>query len=487
MRLLTFFLTFLLALTACTTPAGNLPATPSPLLQTGSTAIPIKPTIVPTEVAAKATFETSLLATEWKGPSGGILLFPLDPASGTALPGYTSISLGQTYFYAFSPDRRTLATMISPSDYAFIGNLLLIDLAAWKTRKIELKLHGWVRAMVFSPDGGRLAIAYGDDNSTLAIFDLEQGVITTQKQMDSVITRLKFTTDGESLMLYGAAIQNDFTENETRAGSPQVSLLDAADLTPRWSARLEGVRDGIFPKDEKATPTATQLDFQAMYYLSPGVAFAPDREALYVVHADSEQLTTVDFDAQKVETIEIQPKLSWFERLLSLTAGVAHAKVADGTSKSVVVSPDGQFLYIVGVHYESSQDLQGNSQISQIPLGLEVIQTSDGSRIAHLETDAADLSLSPDGRFIYLRNWNSGDDQFNVPWTAVFDTSSRQILTRKTGLYASPALRINGEPLLVSTYSLAETLNRMSISQLEDLSMLSEWTGPDYIAWLTPQ
>jgi DNA-binding beta-propeller fold protein YncE len=487
MRPPAFFLTFLLALTACTTPAGNLPATPSPLLQTGSTTVLIAPTLIPTEVAAKATFETSLLATEWKGRSEDILLFPLDPAGGTVLPGYTPVSLGQTYFYAFSPDRRTLAVMISPSDYAFNGDLLLIDLAAWKTRKVELKLHGWVRAMVFSPDGRRLAISYGDNNSTLAIFDLEQGVIAAQEQMDSVITRLKFTTDGEALMLYGAAIQNDFTANEMVGGSPQVSLLDAADLSLRWSARLEGVRDGIFPKDEKATPTAAQMDFQAMYYLSPGVVFAPDREVLYVVHADSEQLTTVDFDAQKYETMEIRAKLSWFERLLSLTAGVAHAKVADGTSKSVVVSPDGHFLYIVGVHYESSQDLQGNSQISQTPLGLEVIQTSNGSRMAHLETEASDLSISPDGRFIYLRNWISGDDQFSVPWTAVFDTSSCQILTHKTGIYASPALRINGEPLLVSTYSLTETLNRMSVSQLEDLSVLTEWTSPDYIAWLTPQ
>jgi hypothetical protein len=484
MRILPFFLTFLLALTACTAPIENLSATPSPLPKTDSTAVLIEPTNAPTEVPAKATFETSLLATESKGRSEGILLFPFDPASGTALPRYTPIWLGQYYFHAFSPDRRILAAVIFPNESAYNGSLLLIDLPAWKTQQFELKLGGWVRAMVFSPDGRRLAIAYGEYTSKLAIFDMEQGVIIAQEQSDSLVTRLKFTADGKSLMSYGVT-QTNSTGSGMTQDPPQIRLLDAADLSPRWSAELKGVRDGIFSKDEKGTPTGSEMDFQNMYYLSPGVAFAPDQDVLYVIHADSEQLTTVDFDTQKVRTVEIHSELNWFERLLSLTAGVAHAKVANGTSKSVVVSPDGQFLYVVGVHYESSEDLQGNFQTSQNPLGLEIIQASDGSRIAHIETDSAELSLSLDGRFLYLRHW--GDNQYSVPWTEVFDTSSREIVTRKAGIFASPALRMNGEPLLVSTYSLTETSHRMGIFQPDDLSVLTEWTGPDYIAWLTPQ
>ena len=125
----------------------------------------------------------------------------------------------------------------------------------------------------------------------------------------------------------------------------------------------------------------------------------------------------------------------------------------------------------------------GNLQMDQTPLGLEIIRTSDGSRTAQIETDAGELSLSADGRFLYLRYWA---DHYTVPWTEVFDTSINEIITRKANVYASPALRINGEPLLVSTYSLAENSHHMSVSRPEDLSLLTEWEGSGYITWLMP-
>lgn len=472
MRLPTFLLIFILVLTACAAPAAPQ-ATPSLSIKT-------QPTAVPTESPAEATLETSLLVTEWKGQSEGNLLYPLDPARGSALPGYEPIPLGGSYFHAFSPDKRTLA-VVSFAHETANGRVLLVDLATWKTRQFETELKGWVTAMVFSPDATRLAIAYGDYTHKLAIFDLQQEVITAEQQTDSLVTRLKFTADGEALMLY--TVNSQATGDGMSAGPPQVLLLDAADLSPRWAAELAGVRDGVYPTDEETTPSNFSEPGRALYF-SPGIAFAPDRDAIHIVHADSDQLTTVDFDTQQVKTLGIHTELNWFERLLSLTAGVAHAKIGDGTSKQIAVSPDGQFMYIVGVQNESFQDSLGNIQMSQTPLGLEIIRTSDGSRTAQIETEAGELSLSPDGRFLYLRYWA---DQYTVPWTEVFDTSSSQIITRKAGLYASPALRINGEPLLVSTYSLTENSHRMNISRPEDLKVLTEWTGAGYIGWLMPQ
>jgi hypothetical protein len=472
MKLQTFSLVFLLVLTACAAPAAPQ-ATPS-------TFIKAEVTTVPTEVPAEATFETSLLVTEWKGQAEGNLLYLLDPANGSALPGYEPIALGGTYFHAFSPDRRTLAVLSFAHETAN-GNLLLIDLPTWKTRQFETELKGWVTTVVFSPDGTRLAITYGDHTHKLAVFDLQEGVITAQEHTDSLVTRLKFTADGDSLMLY--MLNNQATGDGMSAGPPQVLLLDTADLSPRWTAELVGVRDGVYPTDEETTPANFYEPGRALYF-SPGIAFAPDRDALHIVHADSEQLTTVDFETQQVKTLDIHTKLSWFERLLSLTAGVAHAKIGDGTSKQIAVSPDGQLLYVVGVHNESFEDSMGNIQMDQTPLGLEIIRTSDGSRTAQIETDAGELSLSADGRFLYLRYWA---DHYTVPWTEVFDTSINEIIIRKANVYASPALRINGEPLLVSTYSLAENSHHMSVSRPEDLSVISEWEGAGYLAWLMTQ
>ncbi|HET6822235.1 MAG TPA: WD40 repeat domain-containing protein, partial [Anaerolineales bacterium] len=334
MRTLLVFLTFLLMLTACAAPA--------------------QPTASPVEISEPEqdipildnTFETSLLVTEWRGSSEGNVLFPLDPTKGTALPGYTPILLGHTFFHAFSPDRNALAAVSFPNDTTYNGSLLIIDIPTWKTQRFELELKGWVNSMVFSPDGKQLAIAHGDSRYTLTIVDIAKGAITAQSQIDSFVTRLKFTGSGDTLMLYGPT---NYPVNAMTAGPPQVLLLSAADLTHLWSAELEEVHDGIFPKDENVTPTNIHEPGQA-FYISPGLVFAPTRDALYVVHADSEKLTTVDFQRQTVETVEIQTKLTWFERLLSMTAGIAHAKIGDGIIRQAAISPDGQYLYVVGAN-----------------------------------------------------------------------------------------------------------------------------------------
>lgn len=486
MRLFTIFLILLLALTACV-PLADSP-TPE-TTQVDPASVPVEPTTAPADIptsespasAISATFENSLLATEWKGKSEGNVLFPLDPVSGKALPGYEPISLGQSSYHAFSPGGRTLAMVSFPDETTYNGSLLLIDLPAWKTQRFELELDGWVRDMQFSPDGKQLAIAHGATKYKVTIFDLDQEAIIAQTDTEPFITQLKFTASGEALMLYGQMIENSLMPSQMSYGPPQVRLLDARDLRLLWSAELEGVRDGIFPKDENAT-TANVYEPGQAFYLTPGFAFAPDRNALYIVHADSDQLTTVDFGAQKIETVEIQAQLTWFERLLSLTAGTAHAKIADGLTRQAAVSPDGKFLYVVGVNNATFQDKQGNWQMEQTPLGLEIIQTSDGSRVERFESDAAEMSLSPDGRFLYLRSWGQ-----KGPWTEVYDIANQKIVTHKDWIFAMPALRINGEYLLVSTFSTDEFTHHMNVLEPDGSNMLAKWTvsGENYVYWLT--
>jgi hypothetical protein len=464
------------------------------LLVLAACAAPLQPVTAPATTSAPemqavtldGTVKTGLLASTWADSPNGSMLYVLDPASGTPLPGYEPISIGDSSLHAFSPDRQTLAIVGFPKGdnyYHNNGSLLLIDLPTWQARRFELELDGWTSNMVFSSDGKRLAITHGETNYNLTMVDVGQGSILAQTLTDSYVTRLQFTESGEALMLYRPGIT---PVGSVSSDPPQVLLLDAKDLRTRWSAELVGVRDGVFPTDE----TITQPELYEpgnSFYLTPGLVFAPNEDTLYVVHADSEQLTTVDFHAQKVETIKIQPKLSWFERLLSLTAGVAHAKIADGTLKQAVISPDGQFLYIVGVDHRSFQDQQGNLQMEKTPLGLDIIQTRDGSRVGRFDTDAAELSLSPDGRFLYLRDWGDGA---TMPWTEVFDTASRELIARKDAFFAVPAPLMNGQFLLASTYVSTEEPYReqyhMSVLQPSDLRVLAEWTGSEFIHWLTP-
>ena len=467
MRLVTIFLIFTLLLVACAAP-------PETTLAPVEVIEPESETLV-----LDGTFETSLLVTQWKGSSEGNVLFPLDPVSGTALPGYAPISLGYSSNHTFSPDRQTLAVISFPTESTYHGSLLLIDISTWKTQQFELELKGWVHTLTFSPDGKQLAVSHGESKYNITMIDVEQGAIAAQSEIDSFVTRLKFTENGEGLMVYSPRLN---PKDRMTAAAPQVLLFDAADLTPRWSAELDDVRDGVFPKDETVTSANMHEPGQASY-LSPGLVFAPDRDMLYIVHADSEQLTTVDFEAQSVKTVEVQPKLTWFERLLSMTAGVAYAKIGDGITRQAAVSPDGQFLYVVGVNNATFQDEQGNWQMEQTPLGLEILQTSDGSRVERMEVDTTELSISPDGRFLYLRNWGNSKD--NKPWTEIFDTASGKLITRKSGISGMPALLLNGEYLLVSTYSTGEYTHHMSVLEPDGSGVLAEWTAADYVWWLT--
>jgi WD40 repeat protein len=468
MRAFTISLILLTLLTACAPE------------QIHPTAVPVRPTSASTEspaVIVDGTFETSLFATLWKGSNQETVLLPLNPASGEALPGYAPISLGYSSLHAFSPDHRTLAVASFPNATVLRGRLMLIDLPTWTSKPFDMELIGWVNSIVFSPDGKRLALTHGESSYKLTVVDLEKGVIAAESQTDSWVTRLKFTENGDALMLYSPTVSRS---NGLSAGPPRVILLDAINLSPRWSADLEDVRDGIFSKDENVTEANLHEPGNA-FYINPGLTFAPGRDALYIVHADSEKLTTVDFESQTIETVEIQQRFTLFERLLSLTAGVVSAKVGDGIIRQAVASPDGQFLYVIGVNNATYVEQSGNWQMEQTPLGLDIVRTSNGSRVERFDSNGTELSISPDGRFLYLRNWGR-----NTPSTEIFDTASQQMILRKDKVSAMPVLLMNGQFLLASTYSSSDTSHHMTVLQPDGSSVLAEWTDSEYVWWLSP-
>ncbi len=150
------------------------------------------------------------------------------------------------------------------------------------------------------------------------------------------------TQAGKALMAYGPQLASTgiAANASVSVGAPKVALFDASDLSLLWAAELKCVRDGTFPK--KADTANTQEIYQpsAAWHFQPGIAFAPDRDALYVVHGDADRLTTVDFASRRVKTVDIRPRLSWLDQLLTLTAGVAYAKGMDGTTKQAIASPD---------------------------------------------------------------------------------------------------------------------------------------------------
>lgn len=467
----------LLVLTACSVFPGD--ASPAPT-QTE------EPT---TPHARSGTLANSILAGFWKGDLEGHLLIPIDPTSGQALMDYEPISLGQSYSYAFSPNRQTLAVVGYVSDqHPNGGSLHLIDLETWEDYIQELRLDAYVSAMGFSPDGKQLAIAYGNATSQILALNVTKPFVKSkstvvQVSLDFLVNKLKFTSDGSGLMVYGFVTENPSTAYQMNTEPPIVALLESSDLSVRWQEDLQGIHHGIVPKDQAGDELVDIFQPGQVAYYYPGLAFAPDKDILYIVHPEEDKLTSVDFDAQKVSSVEIRSRLSWFERLLSLGAVVAHAKIAEGTTKHVVISPDGQYLYIVGERNEMAKSEGDEWQVNMIPLGLQIVHAEDSSRIDRYDTKASDVSISYDGQYLFLQGWSQMQGS---AWTQIFDTETKQPVTRvQDNTWLVPTRRLNGAPILASSvYINGEDQQHYTTVNPEDFSVLAEWSSTDYLAWL---
>jgi hypothetical protein len=423
---------------------------------------------IPEPLASPGTLEASLLAR-----NSSDLLFPIDPTSGEALPDYEPIPIGQAYAYAFSPSGHRLALVSG-------GDLILVDLPAWEHRTLKLNLLYPTYQVVFSPDGEQLVIAGGNRSSQLVLFDLGQEVVTAEGALDFLVYQLRFTENGSGLMVYGSVIENRFTLNEMSPDPPLVALLDRANLKAGWIVALEGVQHGIVPKDENVDLSKELHHTGQAIFLKPGLAFAPDRDVLYVVHASGELLTTVDFSARQVATLEIKDQMSWLERLLSLGAGRARAKVAEGTYLNAVISPDGRSLYVVG-QSSSLLDNDGDKwEILDTPYGLHVIDTATGIRRRWHQSAATDLSISADGSNLYLSAWDE-----NLPWTEVFDTATQKVVKRLDALWLTPVRSLDGDSMLASGVTISGDRQVNTLIDLQRLQTVVEWTSDGYLVWIS--
>lgn len=424
----------------------------------------------------------SVLLSRFDQGQASHLLTPVDPLTGQELCDYQPVSTGLSPSYAFAWDEgfaRMLALVISRRDDHSDGRLHLIDLADWQDQVTDIEIPSWVIAMTFDPTGRRLAVVYPEsgieegvwsNRSRMIVIDVAARQVVAKTIVPLTPRLLAFSEDGDSLMVYGVTNQ----DGSGLSGEAQALLLDAANLDVIWELALEAVADG-------QTWLYTSDGTEEYVWWGPAAVLSPNHQALFIVHADEDQLTSVDFSKRSLDTVEIQPQLSWFERLLSLTAGVARAKVVDGTSKQAVLSEDGERLYVVGQTSDTWQDENGNWQFSQTPLGLQVVDVRTGTEIARLDSEATELDLSPDGRHLYLRGWSGSG-----AWTEIVDLEKLEIVNRLVGRRLIPAARLNGEPILLSSSSNSGYQTTLAVFDLDSLEEIKKWRVQEYAEWVQP-
>jgi WD40 repeat protein len=423
------------------TTANSIQATPKKILPATPDSAQI---LAHPQECSPAPLPQSVLMYNWSERQREHLLFPLDATTGQPLCAYEPISLGYQFLHAFSPDGNMLAVTISQREDGEDSALHWIDLKNWQVSKTPVEFEKWVVSIAFSPDGHKLAIAAagapsrqsGTPNSNqIVVVDSASRTVQAETSVSFIPNLLAFSNDGSAVVVYGS------TDNpgEQAYGTAQVVLLDSTTLESQWETSLAEVIHGGVPSEEVD-------DYPEGFEIwEPAIVFDHEQGALYLVHADADRLTSVDLIKRTTRSVNIQPPTSMLERLLALTAGVAHAKTLDGYFKTAVLSPDGTRLYVLGRTADSYQDADGNWQFSETPHGLKVIAIATGAEITHLATEATELALSDDGRSLFLSSWN---DQ---GWTEVVDAITLDTKTRLPGRQLNPGRRLDGQPVLLST------------------------------------
>jgi len=519
-----FLTTLVILLTGCGSAAviGEEPAPPAPVTDNLASSGPTRPEVDLPEPYAKPGGDrldsSSENPSSVNSPAEGSALVPLgmtvplvawnseqhayelqliDPATGEVFPGRSPIEVGRSAedppAVSLSPDGSQLAfvTGVGSACDAYYGcppaadEVQVIDLPTWSQTTADIAaqfpeahspLKGWVNPLVFSPDGEHFALAYHRrDGTTAMLFDARTGQLLGQEPLPIRPRLMEFSADGTELVIYGSPLAE--IPWISQPGPPSVLLLDAGSLEFQWSQLLPDILEGSWCLEN----CGSQSEVTRAAYWWPAVEFSPERQELYIVHADADRLTTVNFQDRAVRSQVIGPRPTWIERLLALTADIAEAKVwPEGASKSAVLSPEGTRLYLVGHTWNRTQNVKGEWQVSETIHGLRVIEVKSGYELDALEAKADWISLSPDRRYVILQTGWRG-------LTKVLSADSLEPLGQVDGLEFQPSRRLDGEPILIAI-RYGPTLYRPSqVSMLapETFEILSSWSTTGIGFWLT--
>jgi hypothetical protein len=416
----------------------------------------------------------SLPAVLWDDPRQQYHFQPIDPENGQPQCGSAPLPLEQYLDLTVSPDQKIMATFNYHDEYYQDGSLTLVDLNSLEAVTTTVRVNSEINSMAFNRDGNLLAFALqprsGPQASTrcpLYLLDLKTRKVTDTVLLDFIPRFMRFTANGKWLAIYGSTGGGD-TEQQPSA---YALLLWSNHLGLAWKQELN-ILDGSFlvgPKDQE----------KALVTWSPGLVYLPDQDILYLVSADEDKFTRVDYINRVVEAKDIHPApVSFLEQLVDLTASPAQARAMSGVQKQVVLSGDRSRLFITGLATNSSS---GTSQpgLTTGSLGLQVVDLKTADQIAHLDTKAIDIQASPDGKYLYLRSWEDGE-----PSTDVLVANTLEAVAHLPGQSLVTTRTFADQDILLSVQE-GTTESQISLIDPLTFKQMFTWPAAGKPVWLT--
>ena len=170
--------------------------------------------------------------------------------------------------------------------------------------------------------------------------------------------------------------------------------------------------------------------------------------------------------------------MGWLERLLGLTADVAHAKgPMDSFARYAVLSPDGTRLYVSGYDMLMAEDGAGGWGVTETLAPLRVIDQATGHVLAERDVPSHALRLTPDGRTLLALDLSN-----NATMTTVLDVESLAVVARVEGYHVVTVADMDGETRFVAQ-SIRHRRTDFTVFEPLTFAVLAEWSvdGP---AWL---
>ncbi|MCI0395683.1 MAG: hypothetical protein L0332_25085 [Chloroflexi bacterium] len=485
MRTITFLLLLLaFCLAGCAAPgqaADQSGVVPVDRPAAGATTAPVLP--------------APMLLAQWNATERRQELLAVEPATGQSAADYTPLVVGDNEGYSapyvFSAGGRRLAVVESHGEAcrSYAGGLScwpsadvlhLVDVPTWQDVAVELPANGWVWSLAFDAQATHLALVYQareyqvEEGTTLMVFEANTGALVAERPLPFEPSLMAYTGDGASLALFGAPPGEE--PGISPPGTTRLLLVNAATLETTWDQPFANLANGWWCLESCDAPHGEQL----FVHWAPAVVPSPDGRKLYIVHADEEMLTTIDLDAQQMNTVGLQVAQSWFEKFLALTAGVAEAKGGlNGAVKSAVLSPDGQKLYVVGRTMNSTRDDETMWELAEESLGLQVIDVATGRIEASYASEALFIGITPDGTRLLLKGWGEAG-----PWAEVVDTASLERVAYLTNWEVGVTWDMDGQTVIVASQPTGRR-TQLAIIESERFTTVHSWFVESYASWLT--
>ena len=464
---------------------------------------PASSTSSPAESSALVPLGMTVPIVAWNSEQQRYELRLVDPMTGYVFPDRPPIDVSHSTRNAphlgLSPNGNRLAATTGVGAFceAYAGYascqpsadaIRLIDLQTWGEAAADLSAHvdaspspfkGWASPLVFSQDGRRFAVALNDRAGTsVLIYDSGTGQFIGKQALLIRPRLMEFTSDGSQLMIYGSPLGE--IPGISQPEPPSALLLDASTLEVQWKTLLPGILDGIWCLES----CQTYGESGRFVHWTPAVVFNSERGQLYIVHADEDRLTTVNFVGRNVRNLAIGPAPSWIERLLALTATVAEAKYwPEGGIKSAVLSQDGSMIYVVGRTMALSKDSSGEWHGSDTPLGLTAIEAVTGHELATRESDASRIRSSTDHRHLILDWGHQGTVEVleadTLEWVGVVDVEDWEVRLGQ---------RVDGRSVILLASWTGESRTaptRFAMLELEPFGVITPWSLSGEAFWAT--